>query len=323
MAKRSPSQKRASSGREGTSKKRRISEGEKPAFFYSHTDLTDLESQRCDVIDEFSLYERQMTAFEDSILPALAMRSYHIPGNTYGQDLVQYFRNNHPVIGIFFHHPRHPVRFGMRLLQLFSSIIFGLAVTNVIWLWFYFSKTNENEPVLSVDFPGGSSNETDSFSDGFDVTYGMILLWTLGGTVHAIYDNTIWYISACVCCLSSQNLDAYRKWGTYVIITVSFTVTAIATLALLLRTSAEAEATSTDDDVLQIKFYDQYVYEFLISYAIVLVLSLFLYYPVVAFVFFSGVLSCGFHVPVLGGRPYEVWLAEKAQRNRRQSQNHQ
>jgi hypothetical protein len=321
MAKRSKSKKRASSGREGSSKKHRISQAkeENPPFYFSNTDLTDLESQRCDVIDEISLYERKMTEFEDCVLPALAMRNYHIPGNTYWQDLVQYFRNNHPVIGIFCHHPRHPIRCGMRLLQLFSSVIFGLAITNVIWLWFYFSKANENEPVVTIGLPGSSSNGKGSSSSQFDITHGMIILWTVGGTVHAIYDNTIWYISACVCCLSSQNLDAYRKWGTYLIITVSLTVAAIATLALLLRTSAEAEATITDDDVLQIKFYDQYVYEFLVSYAIVLVLSLFLYYPVVAFVFFSGVLSCGFNVPVLGGRPYEVWLAEKAERLRRQS----
>ena len=301
----------------GASKKKRTEQKPSNVFYYSNTDLTDMESQRCDVIDEFSLFERQMTEFEDVILPALAMRCYHLPGNTYWQDVVQYFRNNHPVIGIFCHHPQHPIRFGMRLLQLFSSIIFGLAITNVIWLWLYFSNTDSSAPVLTIDIPGAAS-ETNP-TGGFDITHGMILLWTVGGTVHAIYDNTIWYISACVCCLSSQNLDAYRKWGTFVIITVSLTVAAIATLALLLRTSAEAEADTVDDDVVQIQFYDQYVYEFLISYAIVLVLSLFLYYPVVALVFFSGILSCGLKVPILGGRPYEVWQAEKALASRRQS----
>jgi hypothetical protein len=293
----------------------------KPSIHYSNTDLTDLESQRCDVIDEFSMFERQMTQMEDVIIPALAMRCYHLPGNTYGQDILQYFRNNHPILSMFFHHVQHPIKFRMRALQLFGSVIFGLAVTNIIWLWLYFSNTDEDEPVVTIQIgePSATDFTNTSTQQHFEITRGMLLLWTVGGALHAIYDNTIWYISACVCCLSSTHLDSYRKWGTNFIVTVVLTFTAIATLALLLRTSAEEEAQNVDDDVVQIKFYETYVYKFLISYATELVLALFIYYPVIALTLFSGVLGCG-KVPILGGRPYEVALAEKAYKESRLQQ---
>lgn len=291
------------------------------SLYFSNTDLTDLESQRCDVIDEFVMYEREMVRMENEIIPALANRSYHLPGNTYCEDIIQYYRNNHPIISIFCHHVQHPIKFRMRLLQLFGSIVCGLTLTNAIWLWFYFSGSDENEPVITIPISDGTSTETNGRTqEEFTVTQGMIYLWTVGGTIHAIYDNTIWYISACVCCLSSENLDTYRKWGTYFIVTTVLTFTAIATLALLLRTSVEEAQNDNDDGIVEVSFHDKYVFEFLISYATEFVLALCVYYPVVAYILFSGVLACGFNIPILGGRPYEVAMAEKAYNNKNQQQ---
>ena len=288
------------------------------SLYASNTDSTDLESQRCDVIDEFVLYERDLHRMENEIIPALANRSYHLPGNTYHEDVIQYFRNNHPIIGIFGHHVQHPVQFRMRLLQLFSSIICGLTLTNGVWLWFYFSQSDQNAPFVTI--PIGDSVTNNSESQNFTVTYQMIYLWTIGGTIHAIYDNTIWYISACVCCLSSTNLETYRKWGTYAIITIVLTFTTVATLALLLRTSAEEAQNDNDDQVVEITFHQKYVFEFLISYVTEFVLALFVYYPVIAILLFSGVFSCGFNIPVLGGRPYEVTMAARAYQKQQQQQ---
>jgi hypothetical protein len=284
-------------------------------LYASNTDSTDMESQRCDVIDEFVLYERDLHRLENEIIPALANRSYHLPGNTYHQDIIQYFRNNHPIIGIFCHHVQHPIQFRMRLLQLFSSIICGLTLTNGVWLWFYYSKSDQETPFVTI--PIGGSDTTGSDGTGtnngnFTVTYQMIYLWTIGGTIHAIYDNTIWYISACVCCLSSTNLETYRKWGTYAIITIVLTFTTVATLALLLRTSAEEAQNDNDDEIVEISFHEKYVFEFLISYVTEYILALFIYYPIIATLLFSGVFSCGLNIPILGGRPYDVMMAERA-----------
>ena len=73
---------------------------------------------------------------------------------------------------------------------------------------------------------------------------------------------------------------------------VFFTV--IATLAVVLRTSAEHLS----------------IYKYLISYATELVLALFVYYPLIGTVLFTGILGCG-NVPILGGRPYEVKMEAK------------
>lgn len=288
------------------------------SLYANHTDSTDLESQRCDVIDEFVLYEREMVRLENEIIPALANRSYHLPGNTYHEDIIQYFRNNHPIIGIFCHHVQHPIRFRMRLLQLFSSLVCGLTLTNGVWLWFYYSKSDQNTPFVTIPFGGSDTSSSGGNKHDFTVTYQMIFLWTIGGGIHAIYDNSIWYISACVCCLSSKKLDTYRKWGTYAIITIVLTISTVATLALLLRSSAEEAQHVNDDGVVEIAFYQKYVLEFLVSYATEFALALFIYYPVIAMVLFSGVLSCGFPIPVLGGRPYDVMVAERAYQKQQQ-----
>ena len=109
------------------------------------------------------------------------------------------------------------------------------------------------------------------------------------------------------------------------------TFTAMATLAVLLRTSIEAsqkETTTTttnesgvagfdpNDDRVELRIQDASAYEFLISYALELVLALFLYYPVVGSVLFSGYLGCG-AIPILGGRPYEVKMEERRKQRRR------
>ena len=48
---------------------------------------------------------------QEELLPALAHRSYHLPGHGYCSDLVQYFANTHPLFGMCCHHPMHPVRY--------------------------------------------------------------------------------------------------------------------------------------------------------------------------------------------------------------------
>ena len=60
-----------------------------------------------------------------------------------------------------------------------------------------------------------------------------------------------------------------------------------------------------------------YRFSFLVGYAIELVVALFIFYFFTSTVFFSGLLGCG-RIPILGGRPYELWR-EKISNNNKKS----
>ena len=47
-------------------------------------------------------------------------------------------------------------------------------------------------------------------------------------------------------------------------------------------------------------------FTFFVGYALELVFALFIFYFITSTVFFTGILGCG-RLPILGGRPYELW----------------
>jgi hypothetical protein len=294
---------------------------------------------------------------EKELVAALGLRSYHLPGNNWCQDWSQYFANNHPIFGICCHHKKHPIGVRMRIVNLFGSIVFGLCVTNVIWLTFLYVKEDVDTAVVTISFGGGvsfgantnnaTSNATisvdlsDNLSDISDltninsisnnndatstngqeiqITEGMIMLWTVGGALHALFDNTIWYVTACVCCLPGRSLERlgnFRWCGSYIAVFFVIAFTACATFAVVLRATLDSNEENVDltdlgtaginDDNIKLgKTSDASAYEFMIGYAVELVLALIVYYPLVGTILFSGVMVCG-KIPVLGGRPYEV-----------------
>jgi hypothetical protein len=267
------------------------------------------------------------------------MRAYHLPGNSWSEDWFQYFSNNHPLFGICCHHPLHPITFRMRIVNLFGSIVVGLAVTNIIWLWFIFSdEYDSNTTVLTISLGGintdvynttssGRSSSQNS-NDQINITEGMILLWTVGGIFHAVFDVTVWFMTACVCCLPGQRLERFYKYkwcGNYFVVLAVVACTAIATLSVLVRASLATEAsvnsdvnvTGVDsaglvDDNIQLDPANdsKEAFKYLLSYAVELALALLVYYPIVGTIFFSGILGCG-KVPILGGRPYEMAQEQK------------
>jgi hypothetical protein len=279
----------------------------------------------------------------ERIIPALGWRAYHLPGNTWMEDYCQYLANNHPLFGICCHHPLHPVKFSHRILNLTGSIVFGLAVTNIIWLWLILDQNlDEEHTIITVSTTGITTNFTEiealqdrpNVNDAvLNITEGMILLWTIGGGLHALYDNTIWYMTACVCCLPGQRLEClyrYRWCGTYFVVLTVIVSTAIATFVVVLRASLneqeESDATIVQssgliNNSIQVRYvHDKSAYEFLISYVVELALALFVYYPVIATVLFTGILGCG-TVPILGGRPYEVKQEKRLEQQRASSVN--
>ncbi|KAL7575851.1 hypothetical protein ACA910_003169 [Epithemia clementina (nom. ined.)] len=288
-------------------------------------------------LDAYNEKVRGYTDWErDELMPALANRNYHLPGNGWCADWFQYFCNTHPVFGICCYHRLHPVKFPMRLLQLVGSIVFGLLVTNLIWLFLVYDETLDADRAIVTVSIGGGTNETDwldSLSDRHSsnvtedietttpttvqVTEGMIFLWTVGGMIHAFHDNTIWFLTACVCCLPGRSMAALAGLKRYVFILLAFFVVAIAAISsfvVVVRAtlsdnpdkSLYKSAGLVDDEIEPLTgFEDKSSFNFLLSYGVEILMALFVWYPLVGTLLFSGVLGCG-RIPMLGGRPYEV-----------------
>ena len=72
----------------------------------------------------------------NQLVQALATQKFHLPGNSWCQDWFQFFANNHPVFGICCHHRLHPIKFVTRVVALIGIITFGLAITNVCYVFF-------------------------------------------------------------------------------------------------------------------------------------------------------------------------------------------
>jgi hypothetical protein len=270
-------------------------------------------------------------AYRDAVIPPLLMRAYHLPGNNWKQDWVQYMTNNHPFLGIFCHHKYHPVTRTVRIFSLIGSILFGLALTNIIYLAFVFSDTDYDKTYIAVpanmtDSLTGQEN-VDALLDqevkALSVTNGSIALWTIGAFLHATYDNVIWALAACTCCTAKssdsttteeQRLKRYRGTGTLLVIFSVIVVTALATFAVALRSAldsgdvtAEQVETNgvTDANVNLWQVNGTNDLEFLLAFLVELVLSFFVYYPICGTILFSGILTCGKY-PTTGGRPYEL-----------------
>lgn len=247
------------------------------------------------------------------IVPLLATRSYHIPGNNWYQDWTQFMINNHPLFSIFCHHRLHPLRLAQRVVCLIGSVSFGLITTNCVYL--YYNYYNLNMDHILVRLHLGNVIELFPIDGGqtWNITHGMVTLWTFGGLLHSAFDITIWFLSSCSCCLpggSYQKFGYCRKFGSYVVIIVVIILVAVTSFVVALRATLESKVDSFDInlDIQEIKWnqvYDARSFSFVVGYLIELPLALFLYYPLMATILFSGILGCG-TLPILGGRPREI-----------------
>jgi len=152
--------------------------------------------------------------------------------------------------------------------------------------------------------------------------YCQVLLWTLGGSLHAIYDGAIWYASACACCLPGnpcERLGFMRRTSSYLVVFVVVLVTALASFAVVLRATLAShedidasllESAGLVDDAIHVGeglSKDLGVFEFVVGYFVEFILALFLYYPLFQTILFTGILDCC-GLPVLAGRPYDIEL---------------
>jgi hypothetical protein len=257
----------------------------------------------------------------DMIVPRLAARCYHLPGNNWCQDWIQYMRNNHPVLGMFCHHRLHPIRIGTRVVCLIGSIAFGLAATNFVFLYYAYRHESLDDVAFTLHFENNTTL-VEKKEATFVVTHGMITLWTVGGALHSIFDLTIWYMSACACCLPGGFLSAcgrFRKLGSYFVIVLVAALVAVASFIVVLRASvvsrkealAKDEANGPNNDTVDWGYITSLnSFSFLLGYLVELGLALYLWFPLSGTLLFSGVFGCGL-LPFLGGRPSEIRKEER------------
>ncbi|KAL7566436.1 hypothetical protein ACA910_000916 [Epithemia clementina (nom. ined.)] len=275
-------------------------------------------------------YSQQMARarfLHDRRVEALSEQRYHLPNNNWIQDWFQYFANNHPLLGICFHDPDHPVGWQMRLLCFISSVVFGLAITNVFWLWA--RNDDENHAMLLTVETGTrpGSNLTGyvvnvNEDNDVEVTKDMVLLWTLGGMVHGMFDNLIWTLSICACCNPGgrfELLSKYKKIGVGLLTFFILIIVAVSSLSVVLRGVMEEEEEPTDvkelksagvfDDAIDLTQTNKDNYEFLMSYFVELSLEFAVYFPLIGTILFAGLLAF-LRLPQFQGRSYEVELEE-------------
>jgi hypothetical protein len=107
--------------------------------------------------------------------------------------------------------------------------------------------------------------------------------------------------------------------GIYVAVSAVLLAIGAATYFVLVRLNkdienqADYEATDSEEFADRIIGDDEPIskFAFFLGYALELVVALFLFYFITSTVFFSGILGCG-RVPILGGRPYEMWRERMA-----------
>ena len=283
---------------------------------------------------------------QDTLIPLLARRSYHIPGNDWQADWRQWFGNNHILFGVCLHHPWHPVEWWERTLALTASVAFGLVATNCVMYISYLDPMAMKVVLFSIN------------NGSFDITQGMLVLWTVGGLCHSIFDMIVWTTMACACCHPGGRFGHYRMSqkcrdvGSYLLIPVIATLLALAIYLVLLRASYVGanndNNSSSNDDVdddggarwnwfqggwnnmnddayngtnsnEDPNYYDQDDYHvninnidgidnffFLQGYAVELLLAWCVYFPIIGTILFSGVLGCNGALPILGGRPRDI-----------------
>ena len=303
-----------------------------------------LEAQSTADLDDSEEYDEEPEEEEEeddeeerqTIASLLLVHAYHLPGNNWTQDLWQYLTNNHPILGICLHHRYHPLSWKLRVASLIGSTLFGLALTNLVYLAFVFAANDDtfDKEYMTLETNAtrtGLYKDLDDTVSSLSVTNGNIVLWTVGALIHGLYDNTIWALATCQCCWKSDSKkDAKQSsiTGSFLIMLSVVIVTAVASFAVMLRAALDADSTTTTTvttppnildshnqvqaqfEVLhQQEFQD---YEFIVSYFVELVLTYVIYYPVAGTILFSGIVSGG-RLPITGGRPYEIRQAREAQ----------
>ena len=278
-------------------------------------------------------------ADEDFIRGKLARRAYHLPGNTYCQDYLQYMMNCHLIFGLCCHDKRSPVKTKHRLLLLLGSLALGLIITNVLYLW-----GNEifHDDEITSKFRNWATTKIPTFNETTDAiedassrlkiaTWSKLtLLWSAGSSIHAMSDMMLWHTMSCGYCSYSPSGAATRResqicgWATAIVIVMLLVIVncVVAYFRVFpltdddedgdeMRIDEQMLATLVGDDEgepavdlmdLLMEGDFSFIYAFHIEFAV----AQLVFAPIFMTTLFTGILGCG-RMPCTGGRPREVW----------------
>jgi hypothetical protein len=82
--------------------------------------------------------DTSLSEYDIMVIQRLACRKFHVPGNSFIEDYLFWFRNNHIIFSFCYADPRHPFGKRERVLNLISSLAFGLAATCCVVLYYYY-----------------------------------------------------------------------------------------------------------------------------------------------------------------------------------------
>lgn len=260
---------------------------------------------------------------EEIIRRKLSLRTYHLPGNNWGQDWLMYFKNNHLVFGLCCHHRLHPVTTKHRLIILLGSLAFGLTVTNAVYLYYLYGDANYYDTAfaLSISLSGEVVDNLPRKNASLDISNGMAVLWTIGASAHAMFDLSLWHMIACGCCQQRKLNHA----GWHMAIAVVSIFVALASFVVLYR-AYEVDESNVEEQLLvslggvnstapirPITFetilpfgQGKPDFNFLYGYLVELFASLFVFTPIIQAILFSGILGCCGRIPLVGGRPRSI-----------------
>ncbi|KAG7369455.1 hypothetical protein IV203_027201 [Nitzschia inconspicua] len=213
-----------------------------------------------------------LTAEERRIQKLLAEGAYHLPNNqAWYQDFLQYICNNHPIFSVCFQSPLHPISKGMRAVGLLGSVMVGLVLTNIIYMWQLSTEDETEEPEEAIfQLSAGGF----AVYNGTSVTYinddnvvakytqfeisstAMLVLWTVGSAAHSLFDSFLWYASSCQCCNDKDDDDdnnnqpqqpsKWRKYCNILIVIMVIVISTAATLAVVIRAMIEDSDSGQD-----------------------------------------------------------------------------
>lgn len=248
-----------------------------------------------------SEYDAMTEIDKQHIISLLRRRAAHLPGNNWHQDWLQYFCNNHPFLGLFLHHPLHPLLLSQRIYIFIASLSFGLLVTSVIFLHYMYSTENFDEKVILIYL-----QIKDGTFSPLVISRGMISLWLNNGILHAMFDVSLWHLSACTCFSSRRNHRSLEEIGSFVVVAISGMLAACGLCAVVVRALAMEMAQANDDNVDWSNIQRWEAFAFLVGFFVELIGVYFLVYPLVITVIFSGVFGC--FPGKLGGRPRDLQI---------------
>eukprot|EP00557_Chaetoceros_sp_GSL56_P001526 CAMPEP_0176501488 /NCGR_PEP_ID=MMETSP0200_2-20121128/14185_1 /TAXON_ID=947934 /ORGANISM="Chaetoceros sp., Strain GSL56" /LENGTH=306 /DNA_ID=CAMNT_0017900373 /DNA_START=131 /DNA_END=1048 /DNA_ORIENTATION=+ len=207
------------------------------------------------VMSDIMSNEEKDAEEREYIIRLLSRRAMHLPNMNWWQDWLQFMKNNHLILGIFFHHKLHPLKVPHRFYMLLASIAFGLAATNCVYLYHVFHDDEMNKILVQIALDESPLNFEKL--EALEVTYGMVVLWTFGGALHSIFDIAMWYLSACACFLSGascSNRGKYQVIGSYIVIALTAVLVGLALFVVLMRAAYDRRLRLAEEGIMLKEF---------------------------------------------------------------------